>query len=692
MAYGSQNLEEQIIESLNYIPEDPLDYHEFDHNKSDWDNVPLIVTKFIIFLSRNFQGLSKKCKHKFSEETTKNVRVDLQQQINKITEDLTEDNKNLMQTQQEFKIKIQDLNQKFHELEETFKESKKFSETMATDNMYDLISIPSRNVDLTSRFPSYNELSKEEKLEKKQLYCGKKMKQGINNPNFEASWMNDDEFSNPKYSRARMFTLNQIRDLIYLHLSRSDLRKKACRHENLVDYHDNAIFDQNRDSRRFQVEVDEKFTNTRELQEKTNTEIQELILRYNKRITDINRTLSTNEKQLFMLREDSDYLQKHLDITKAKTEILDDKIAKVHSYFEGKIAEQNQQIQKEIKKANQYIKSESSRLSNIQKKSKELLLEVIEINKGTIISDVKEEMENVKMCLETTQEAIEKALKDNSEENQIRVSKIKGICSKYFEKYDKVNIAVEKKFEKVNLTFEEWKEKVLKPLNMSEARLYTTEVRIKEVEGKIYSNFAHSKEMFKKLIFALEQENLSHKPSLSASIQNAIAHNTRGSSGDASHSPRNSDMNFIFLKRLLFLKNEINEQSAEGFEPEEIEKNTRIKTPSFHIKKKVSKISTDLFMPKPRMGTVSVKHRKKSLRSTSPIKMFKSKDFQSKNNSKIKLDIFKKSIYGGAQILGKSFLDKNPKHAQSLSMHIDQIRKEATKSYDLKDISSQILG
>ncbi|CAI2386369.1 unnamed protein product [Moneuplotes crassus] len=695
MSIQSESVDEKITEFLNYSPLDPLDYEEFDHDRSDWDNVPLIVTKFITYLSKNLQGLANKCKTKFSEEAASSVRVDLQLQIDKMNENLLGDKRDLGKAQQEFDSKIQILEEKFQNLKEMFKESQKFSESMATDNMYDFIPIPAQDLDMTSRFPSIKDLKGDtiEKDKKSQLYMGSKIKPDAKNPNLEVSWMNDEEFLNPEFFKARMFTLNQIRDLIYLHLSRSELSKKMSRHETLVEYHDNALFDQGRAHKKFCAEVDSRFKATHEEQDKTNTEISELILRYNKRITDINRTLSSDAKKLYMLREDSDYLQKHLDLAKAKIERFNEQNKKEREILEQKIQTQKNGIADELVTANKRVDQEIDNIKESLTKNKDMILEVIEITKGTIIGDVDDHLENMKLQMDSTKEDIDNSLKHNQEEAHKKVSKIKDICSTYFDKYDKVNAAVEKKFEKVNSTFEEWKEKVIKPLNMSEARLYTVEIRLKEFEGKIYTNFAHSKEMFKKLIFALEQESLPTKASVTSSIPNGLGQAIQVNSGEASHHSGSQEMNLLFLKRLLFIKNEIDEQISDGSEQEEIEKTRRIQTPSFHIRKKVSQISTDLFKPKQRVATVSVRHRKKDLRSMSPLKMFKKKDIKSKHDSQIKLDIFKKSMYSGTHLFEKEKKGSiNPKHVQSLSLHIDRIRREAAQSYDLKDNSSQILN
>lgn len=95
---------------------------------------------------------------------------------------------------------------------------------------------------------------------------------------------------------------------------------------------------------------------------------------------------------------------------------------------------------------------------------------------------------------------------------------------------------------------------------MSEARLYTVEVRMKEIEQKIYSNFAHSKEVVKKLIFALEQENLPVKSPMESTLGNPLTQSLQAATpADLSFHSQPQDGDLLFLKRLLFIKNEIDE-------------------------------------------------------------------------------------------------------------------------------------
>lgn len=75
--------------------------------------------------------------------------------------------------------------------------------------------------------------------------------------------MSSSEFSKPEFIKPRMFTLNQIKDLVYLHLSRSELKRKIVRHENMVKYHDDTLFEQGRTQKKMKTDTDAEFADVK---------------------------------------------------------------------------------------------------------------------------------------------------------------------------------------------------------------------------------------------------------------------------------------------------------------------------------------------------------------------------------------------------------------------------------------------
>lgn len=77
--------------------------------------------------------------------------------------------------------------------------------------------------------------------------------------------------------------------------------------KNLVAYHDDVIFDQGRSHKKTVEEMEENFRKVAEERQKTNEGIDELILKYNKRITDINRTLTADSQKITFINEEINY-------------------------------------------------------------------------------------------------------------------------------------------------------------------------------------------------------------------------------------------------------------------------------------------------------------------------------------------------------------------------------------------------
>ena len=70
--------QEKILSALELQDvEHFMDYKEFQYLRHEWDNIPIIVPRFIIYLSKYVKGISGYCKHLDSLETTTSLREDL---------------------------------------------------------------------------------------------------------------------------------------------------------------------------------------------------------------------------------------------------------------------------------------------------------------------------------------------------------------------------------------------------------------------------------------------------------------------------------------------------------------------------------------------------------------------------------------------------------------------------------------
>lgn len=86
-----------------------------------------------------------------------------------------------------------------------------------------------------------------------------------------------------------------------------------------------------------------------------------------------------------------------------------------------------------------------------------------------------------------------------------KLEKIKDVCAKYFEKYEKVLGEQGSQVRGMERRMEEWINTLLKPQELNQARLFTLDTRIREGEMNRGQDQQYFKDLFKKLIFAIEQ-------------------------------------------------------------------------------------------------------------------------------------------------------------------------------------------
>jgi hypothetical protein len=194
---------------------------------------------------------------------------------------------------------------------------------------------------------------------------------------------------------------------------------------------------------------------------------------------------------------------------------------------------------------------------------------------------MKEHVENTRSKLDSTmQEVLSK--------NRSQIVKIKDVCTKYFEKNDEAVTSMQEKVKIVTSAYDDFMNNVVKPQQLGEARLFAVETRLKEEEDLRILEFSHVKDVIKKLIFAIEQANLTAKDTFSTSnldtsqpLPNLLKNTTlsaknRGKSEKEArvsmNTLQNKGFDILFIKRLMYLKNSIDDDKHIAKEQREFSK------------------------------------------------------------------------------------------------------------------------
>ena len=102
--------------------DDVLVYNNFRYEKHEWDNIPGIVPRYIIYLAKYMEGICKASNEFDARETTLSLRTDMEGQV-KATNKAITDNRNVdLQEKGAIKKSITDLNSKTDNFRKTYDE------------------------------------------------------------------------------------------------------------------------------------------------------------------------------------------------------------------------------------------------------------------------------------------------------------------------------------------------------------------------------------------------------------------------------------------------------------------------------------------------------------------------------------------------------------------------------------------
>jgi len=290
--------------------------------------------------------------------------------MNEVTDSLEQTQKLVQQKEIAMNAKFEELTANVEQFRNKFEASQNKFEKSAEDNMSNYIPIPNDQCELDGKFPNIQDVSEEFKNDS--MFAGVKGATPDNNKNFEKEWMSNLEFEKPEYFQPRMFTLNQIKDLVYLHVSRSDLKRKVSKHDKLVAYHDDEIFENSRNHKKLKTQIEEDFVKAQQNIDDANTNLTEAKKNINKRFRDVDCTLSINDKKLTFLKDHSDDAKKFHEMINSKAERLESRILAFKSSLQLSIDESSNSLIERIQQLRSHVDEESIKLDGSILKTKNL--------------------------------------------------------------------------------------------------------------------------------------------------------------------------------------------------------------------------------------------------------------------------------------------------------------------------------
>jgi exonuclease VII large subunit len=133
------------------------------------------------------------------------------------------------------------------------------------------------------------------------------------------------------------------------------------------------------------------------------------------------------KNKLAVLKQNDDDAKTFQDMINAKAERLDSRIVSFRKIMEEDMEKKTQEIEENIAKLRGYVNDEAKRLDSSIFKTKNLCIEVIELNKETLQSELNEDLAETKTQIEEVRLKIEERLQQTLEDSNKKVSKIKDI-------------------------------------------------------------------------------------------------------------------------------------------------------------------------------------------------------------------------------------------------------------------------
>ena len=150
----------------------------------------------------------------------------------------------------------------------------------------------------------------------------------------------------------------------------------------------------------------------------------------------------------------------------------------------------------------------------------EILQGTIERNKGIskenlsrvkedLLKTIKNESDQLKSVIVKTKDEVTVQREEAQSKFEDKIRKIKEVSAQFFNKYDKKLTGYDDSMKELEKTIEEFAKLLVKPQEVNQARLFAIETRMKETEDFRLKEISFIKDVFKKLIFALEQTEIS---------------------------------------------------------------------------------------------------------------------------------------------------------------------------------------
>ena len=165
-------------------------------------------------------------------------------------------------------------------------------------------------------------------------------------------------------------------------------------------------------------------------------------------------------------------------------------------------------LQDQVNETNKFFRDTTSQLQVDLDDVRKLATEAMKAQEKELVDKFSGQFDQVNEYMTTNVEAIKKNAADSQTKFLQSVKNIKNVCSNFFGRYETDLDELKIRMTNLQNKYNDWTRVLIEPATINDARLFSLESRVTEEEEMRIKEYEYVRDMFKKLIYSLEQVNM----------------------------------------------------------------------------------------------------------------------------------------------------------------------------------------
>ena len=302
-----------------------------------------------------------------------------------------------------------------------------------------------------------------------------------------------------------MLTVKQIRDVFYsLWNNTVSLGRIGTAEANIVKLENKCILLKLEDES-IHKKLDSHVERLQQLIADAQAFSQNLKSDSEKRFADFWNKNQLNVESIRKLNKQIEEHKHFQDMMINKTESIASRLSKTKDLLMEELKLNKSELGLKIEETDKFFNEQVEILQSSIERNKVTAKEQLSRTKDNFQKSLITESTELKAFIAKTRVEIKEQSDIEKAKYEEKLKKIKEVCAQFFNKYDKLLTGYDDQIHELDKRIEDWAKLLVKPQEVNQARLFAIDTRLKETEDFRVREAGFMKDIFRKLIYALEQ-------------------------------------------------------------------------------------------------------------------------------------------------------------------------------------------